>query len=232
MIVALVLGLGIGLLIGRYRDTWFDVVGRLFGVITYALPVFFMGIIFILIFSVQLGLLPNGGQAGTLANLDLIQHAHTHIFVIDAAILGSWADEKDVLLHLVLPAITLGLLVTGVLIRLVRVNVIQTLKNDYVEAARARGVREHSVVIRHAFRNALVPVITVVGLQAALLLSGAVLTETTFNWPGIGYELIHYLNNRDYPAVQGIVTVFALVVVVVSLLIDLVNALVDPRVRF
>jgi peptide/nickel transport system permease protein len=103
---------------------------------------------------------------------------------------------------------------------------------DYIEAARARGIGEGRVLLGHAFRNALVPVVTVVGLQAALLLSGAVLTETTFNWPGIGQALIHYLNARDYAAVQGIVTVFALVVVVISLLIDLVNALIDPRVRY
>ena len=103
---------------------------------------------------------------------------------------------------------------------------------DYIEAARARGISERGVLLRHAFRNALVPVVTVVGLQAALLLSGAVLTETTFNWPGIGQALIHYLNERDYAAVQGIVTVFALIVVVISLLIDLVNALIDPRVRY
>jgi peptide/nickel transport system permease protein len=232
LIIALILGLGIGLVIGRYRDTWFDVVGRRFGVVTYALPLFFLGIIFILVFSAKLNWLPNGSQADILVDLDLTQHAHTHIYVIDAALMGSWTNERNVLVHLILPAVTLGLLVTGVLVRLVRVNIIQTLRNDYVEAARARGIHERHVVVRHAFRNALVPVVTVVGLQAALLLSGAVLTETTFNWPGIGYELIHYLNNRDYTAVQGIVTVFALVVVVVSLLIDFVNALIDPRVRF
>jgi len=120
----------------------------------------------------------------------------------------------------------------GVFIRLVRVNVIQTLKGDYVEATRARGVGERRVVVRHAFKNALVPVITVMGLQFALLLGGAVLTEQTFNWPGIGSELVRYLNNRDYVAVQGIITFTGIVVVVVSLTIDIVNAWVDPRVRY
>ena len=127
---------------------------------------------------------------------------------------------------------TLGLLVSGVLIRLVRVNLLQTMRGDYVEAARARGVSERRVVLHHAFRNALVPVVTVAGLQFAILLGGAILTEETFNWPGIGAELVRYLNNRDYIAVQGIITVFALAVVVVSLLIDLVNAFIDPRVRY
>jgi peptide/nickel transport system permease protein len=106
------------------------------------------------------------------------------------------------------------------------------MRGDYVEAARARGVGERRVVLHHAFRNALVPVVTVAGLQFALLLGGAILTEETFNWPGIGSELVRYLNNRDYIAVQGIITVFALAVVVVSLLIDLVNAFIDPRVRY
>jgi peptide/nickel transport system permease protein len=128
--------------------------------------------------------------------------------------------------------VTLGLLLCGVFVRLVRVNIIQTMQADYIEAARARGIGEFGVLMRHAFRNALVPVVTIVGLQAALLLSGAVLTETTFNWPGIGQALIHFLNQRDYAAVQGIVTVFALIVVGISLIIDLVNALIDPRVRY
>ena len=123
-------------------------------------------------------------------------------------------------------------MIGGIFIRLVRVNVIRTMKDDYIEAARARGIGERSVVYRHAFRNALVPVVTIVGLQMALLLSGAVLTETTFNWPGIGHELIKYLQNRDYVAVQGIIVVFALVVVVASLVIDFVNAFIDPRIRY
>ena len=106
------------------------------------------------------------------------------------------------------------------------------LKGDYVEAARARGISEGRVVRKHAFRNALVPVITVVGLQIALTLSGAVLTETTFNWPGLGSELINYIGRRDYIAVQGLVTFFAVIVVVVSVVVDIINALVDPRVRY
>ncbi|HKC77401.1 MAG TPA: ABC transporter permease, partial [Gaiellaceae bacterium] len=127
---------------------------------------------------------------------------------------------------------TLGIVYGGVFIRLIRINVIRTLKEDYIEAARARGINERAVVYRHAFRNALVPVITVVGLSLALLLGGAILTETTFNWPGIGHELVIYLENRDYAAVQGIIIVFALVVVAVSVLVDFLNAYVDPRIRY
>src|SRR5262249_27163571 len=120
----------------------------------------------------------------------------------------------------------------GVLLRLARVNVIHTLGSDYVESARARGIKERAVVVRHALRNALVPVITVTGLQVAALLGGAGLTERTFNWPELGSQLVAYLHGRDSTAVQGLITVFALVVVVVSLLIDIINALVDPRIRY
>jgi peptide/nickel transport system permease protein len=232
MLVALVLGLSIGVLIGRFRDTPLDVAGRLFGILTYAAPVFWVGILLQLLFVAKLGWLPSSGQADVLQNIDLSQHAHTNIYLLDAIINGNWDDFRNVLVHLILPGLTLGLLVCGVFIRLVRVNVIQTLKHDYIEAARARGISETRVVLRHAFRNALVPVVTVVGLQAALLMSGAVLTEATFNWPGIGHALIFYLNQRDYVAVQGIVTIFALIVVGVSLVIDIITALIDPRVRY
>lgn len=232
LLIALVLGLSIGVLIGRFRDTPLDVVGRLFGILTYAAPVFWVGILFQLLFVAKLGWFPSSGQADVIPGLDLAQHAHTNIYLVDALINGSWSDFTNVLQHLFLPALTLGLLICGVFIRLVRVNIIQTLKNDYIEAARARGISESRVVLRHGFRNALVPVVTVVGLQAALLLSGAVLTETTFSWPGIGQALLTYLNNRDYVMVQGIITVFALVVVGVSLIIDIVTALIDPRVRY
>ena len=134
--------------------------------------------------------------------------------------------------HLVLPATTLGLATGGIFIRLTRINVIRTLRDDYIEAARARGIVERRVVFHHAFKNALVPVITIVGLNLAILLGGAVLTETTFNWPGIGHELVLYLENRDYAGVQGIIVVFALVVVAVSVLVDFINAYVDPRIRY
>jgi peptide/nickel transport system permease protein len=215
---------------GRFRDTPIDVGGRLFGIVIYAMPVFFLGFLAQIFFGVYLGILPTSDRASPITQA-LLQ-THTNLFLIDSAIDGNWAAFKDVLEHLILPATTLGLVIAGIFIRLVRVNVIRTLKDDYIEAARARGISERAVVYHHAFRNALVPVITVVGLQMALLLSGAVLTETTFNWPGIGQKLIFYLNNRDYTAVQGIIVVFALIVVAVSLVIDLVSAAVDPRIRY
>lgn len=230
MIVAIVVGVVVGLLAGRYRDTGIDVAGRFFGIFIYAMPVFFLGLLAQLFFGSYLNWLPTSDRASPITDATL--ETHTNLYVVDAIISRNWEALDDVTRHLILPAVTLGLVTAGVFIRLVRINVIRTMKDDYIEAARARGISERSVVYHHAFKNALVPVITIVGLQVALLLGGAVLTETTFNWPGLGHTLILYLGNRDYAAVQGIIVVFALVVVAVSLIIDFVNAYIDPRIRY
>ena len=230
MIIAVMVGTFLGLVAGRFRDGPLDIGGRLFAIVIYAAPVFFLGFVAQLVFGKWLGWLPTSGRASPITTFEL--HTHTNLFVVDSIIDRNWSALADSLKHLILPSVVLGLVIGSVFVRLVRVNLIQTLKGDYVEAARARGVPERSVVVRHAFKNALVPVITVMGLEFALLLAGAVLTEQTFNWPGIGSQLVHYLNNRDYIAVQGIITFIGIVVVIVSLSIDIINAWVDPRVRY
>jgi len=228
-VIALVVGIPLGLLAGRYRDSVPDAGIRLFGILTYAAPVFFVGFLMQYYVAEPLGL-PTSGDASPITVFQV--QPKTHILLIDAFLSGNTEAMQDVLRHLVLPAVTLGLLICGVFIRLVRVNMLQTMQTDYVEAAEARGLKRRNVTWRHGFRNALVPVITVIGLQFALLLGGAVLTESTFNWPGLGQKLVLYINNRDYGAVQGIITIFAVAVVLISLLVDIVNALVDPRVRY
>lgn len=227
-VFALLIGIPLGLLAGRHRDSVQDVVIRIFGVVTYATPVFFSGLMFIILVA------PLGWPTFDIASpmTKFTVEPVTRILLLDAVIAGDGEAVVDVLKHHLLPSFTLGLLLSGVFIRLVRVNLLQTLQGDYVEAARARGIPERYVIRRHAFRNALVPVVTVIGLQVALTLSGAVLTETTFNWPGLGTQLIDYITARDYAAVQGIVTFFAVIVVLVSLLVDIVTAIIDPRVRY
>ncbi len=227
-LVALLVGIPLGLVAGRYRDSLPDVVIRLFGIVSYAVPIFVIGLIFVLIAG------GTGWPTYDIASpiTKFQTEPVTHILLVDTLISGDTDAFVDVLKHHVLPCLTLGLLLCGVFIRLVRVNLLMTLKGDYVEAARARGISERYVVRRHAFRNALVPLITVLGLQVALTLAGAILTERTFNWPGLGTQLVDYLTARDYPAVQGLVTFFAVVVVITSLIVDIVNALIDPRVRY
>jgi peptide/nickel transport system permease protein len=231
LLVAFAVGVPLGRLAARYRDRLPDVVLRLFAIFIYAAPVFFVGLLLKLAFT-PFGW-PSSGRSSTQTELILDNvHPHTNIMIVDALL---WGDPKiilEVLQYAVLPAVALGLLTGGVFLRLVRINLLQTLRMDYVTAARARGVSERRVVRKHAMRNALVPVVTVMGMQIALLLAGAVLTETTFEWKGIGYELTQYLKARDFLAVQGIVTAIAVVVCVASVVIDAIIAIVDPRVRF
>lgn len=228
MLLAVLIGIVVGALAARFRDGPIDVGGRLFGVVAYAAPVFWVGIMAQLLFSLRWGLLPTGNRISARIAFD----DPTGFYILDSILTRDWAFFTNAVEHLLLPGITLGLVISGVFIRMVRVNMLQTLRSDYVEAARARGVVERRVLFRHAFRNALVPVVTIMGLQFALLLGGAILTETTFSWPGLGSGLVEFINNRDYAAVQGIVTFFAIMVVAVSLVIDIINGIVDPRVRY
>ncbi len=228
LIVAIVLGVLVGAFSAQRRDTGFDIGGRLLGIVVYAAPVFWTGILAQLLFANRLDLLPTGNRLSARTVAD----APTGFYLLDGIITLNGELFFGALEHLVLPGVTLGLLIGGVFIRMVRVNMLQTLRSDYVESARARGVSENRVLFQHAFRNALIPIITIMGLQSALLLGGAVLTETTFSWPGLGSALVDFVRARDYAAAQGIATFFALVVFVVSLLIDVVNGIVDPRVRY
>lgn len=233
LIVAFVVGIPLGMIAAYYRDKGQDAWLRLFAILWYATPVFFSGLLLKLVFSIRLGWLPVAGRATTGSEITLqFLRDKTNIYLIDALRTGNVSIVWDVLTHAVLPAVALGLLTAGIFLRLVRANVIGTLSMDYVEAARSRGVSEFRLVRKHAYRPALIPIITVMGLQIALLLGGAVLTETTFEWRGLGFELVEYLKARDFVAVQGIVILLAIIVAVTNFIVDIVAALIDPRVRY
>lgn len=233
LIVAFIIGIPLGMLAAYLRDRWGDAVLRVFAILAYATPVFFAGLLFKLIFSVWLGALPVSGRASPRIATQLSRiDGGTGIYLIDALRTGDWAIISDVLMHAVLPGLTLGLLTAGVFLRLVRTNTIQTFSMDYVDAARSRGVGEYRLMRKHAYKPALIPIITVIGLQIALLLGGAVLTETTFEWKGLGFQLAQYLAARDFIAVQGIVALLAVIVAVTNFIVDVIAALIDPRVRY
>ena len=233
LIVAFTVGVPLGRVAARYRDRLPDVILRVFAVLGYAMPVFFVGLLLQLLFAIKLGWLPPSGRASVDVEAAIQNVApNTHIYLINAILYGDTSYIWDVLKHAILPAITLGLLTGGIFLRLVRVNMLQTMRSDYVEAARARGVPERKVMRKHAFKNALIPVVTVMGLQIATLLGGAVLTEDTFEWQGIGYTLTRYIESSDYVAVQGIVAALAVIVALVSFVIDVIVAVIDPRVRY
>lgn len=227
MVVAVVVGVVTGAVAGSRRDTPTDVGLRMYGIVAAVIPIFWLGLMLQLVFAVWLGWLPpNGRMTG-----DFPVHV-TGLYTIDSLIEGDLAKFWDAASHLILPSVALGLVIGALFTRIVRVNMLQTMRADYVEAARSRGVKERFVVYRHAFKNAMVPVVTVMGLQIALLFGGAVLTERVFNWPGMGTRLLVAVTERDFPVIQGAIIVFAILIVVASLLVDLVNAAVDPRIKY
>lgn len=233
LLVAFIVGIPLGMVAGYFRDRAPDAALRVFAILAYATPVFFAGLLLKLVFAVQLGWLPVAGRATLDSQIAMTElDPPSGFFVIDAIRTGDPAVLADVLEHAVLPSIALGMLTAGVFLRLVRTNVIGTLSTDYVDAARSRGVREVRLVRTHAWRPALIPIITVVGMQVAMLLAGAVLTETTFEWNGLGSQLAHYLQARDFVAVQGIVVLAAVIVAFTNFLVDVIAALIDPRVRY
>ena len=233
LIVAFIVGIPLGMLAAYFRDRWPDAVLRVFAILCYATPVFFAGLVLKLVFSVALGWLPVAGRASVRTELQLARlDGGTGIYILDAFRIGSGAVFADLLAHAVLPALALGLLTAGVFLRLVRTNLIGTLSMDYVDAARSRGVKEFRLARKHAYKPALIPIITVIGLQIALLLGGAVLTETTFEWEGLGFQLARYLTARDFVAVQGIVALLAVIVALTNFIVDIVAAIIDPRVRY
>lgn len=233
LIVAFLIGIPFGLIAAYRRDRWQDALLRIGAILAYATPIFFVGLILKLVFSIWLGWLPVNGRASTRTELKLeALDTPSGIFIIDALRLGDPAAVGDVLMHAILPGLALGLLTAGIFLRLVRTNVIGTLGAQYVTSARSRGVGEYRLVTKHAYRPALIPIITVIGLQIAMLLAGAVLTETTFEWKGIGFMLSEYLKARDFVAVQGIVVMIAVVVALTNFIVDVIAAFIDPRVRY
>jgi peptide/nickel transport system permease protein len=233
LLVAFLVGIPFGRLAARWRDKTPDAFLRIAAILCYATPVFFLGLLLKLVFSVKLGWLPVAGRASTGTEIEIESLPHpSGIYLIDAFRTGDPGAVTDVLQHAILPAVALGLLTGGIFLRLVRTNVIGTFGSGYVEAARSRGVSERRLLRKHAYRPALIPIVTVIGLQIALLLAGAVLTETTFEWKGLGFQLYTYLQARDFVAVQGIVMLLAVIVAVTNFLVDIIAALIDPRVRY
>ena len=230
MLLATVLGIGLGSFAAKNRKKPVDYGIRLFSIFIYSIPIFFMGLIFQIIFGVRLDVLPLSGRMDPIL-LTTFQ-SKTNFYVIDAILTHNWPALKPTLLHLIMPSVTLGLSLTGVFIRLTRANMIEMIKSDFITAGRARGISEKRLVYKHSLRNTLIPIMTLIGLQMAILIAGAVLTETTFSWPGMGRYLVDRIALRDYTAVQSTIAVFAFFVALISLVMDVLYALVDPRIRY
>lgn len=229
MAIALTVGITVGAIAASRPNSILDAGGRLFGIITYSIPAFWAGMLLQLIFAVQLGWFPLGTRFSLALNPPA---GPTGLYTIDSLLAGNLNQFLTAIHYLALPSLTLGILLSGIFERIVRVNLKQTLKSDYVEAAKARGIPEGRILVYHALKNAMIPVITILGLTLAAMLGGAVLTEVTFSWPGLGNRLYEAITLRDYPTVQGLVVFFATIVVVASIAIDILNAYIDPRIRY
>ncbi|MGC9522508.1 MAG: ABC transporter permease [Anaerolineae bacterium] len=223
-----------GILSGAFaannRKKPIDFLIRIFSIIVYAVPVFVLGLLFQILFAVRLPILPLAGRMDTLLLTQF--EPITNFYILDAILQRDWRALVSLVRHLIMPSVTLGLILTGPFIRLTRANMIETLQTDFITAGRARGIPEKRLVYRHALRNTFIPIVTLIGLQFALLLAGAVLTETTFSWPGMGRYLVKRIELRDYNAVQSVIAVFAMFVGLISVVVDVLYAFVDPRIRY
>jgi peptide/nickel transport system permease protein len=229
MAIALIVGITVGVISASRPNSGFDVGGRLFSIVTYSVPLFWLGMLLQLVFSVQLGWFP----LGTRFPVTMIPpEPHTGLYTIDSLLGGNLPQFFTALYYLALPSLTLGILISGIFERIVRVNLKQALQADYVEAAKARGIPERQILLNHALKNSMIPVITILGLTLAAMLGGAILTEVTFSWPGLANRLYRAISQRDYPTVQGIVVFFAALVALASIAIDIINAYIDPRIRY
>jgi peptide/nickel transport system permease protein len=227
MVFAIVLGIPLGFLAAKRYGSLFDHISLVGSLIGISIPIFFLGLILKWIFAVRLGWLPSIGREDVLSEA---KHP-TNFYVLDAIITGNGGALWDSLKHLLLPAVALGSIPLAVVARITRAAVLDVQNEDYVRTARAKGLAPFIVDSRHVLRNALLPVSTIIGLQTGLLLSGAVLTETVFAWPGIGTWLKDAIFNRDYPVLQGGILFVAIVFVLVNLLVDISYAIINPRIR-
>lgn len=230
MLIAVGLGVFLGVKSSKNYDSNTDQGIRLFGIVTYAIPVFFLGMIFQFIFSIWLDWLPTGQRFDPRMGAYLPERI-TGLYTIDSLLTGNLPGFVTSIRYLILPSLTLGLILCGVFIRLTRTNMLETLRQDFVVAAEARGLSDRTVTYGYALKNAFLPILTMIGLQFAILLAGAILTETTFNWPGLGTYLVGRIDHRDYTAIQGTVVFFGILVSLVSLFVDILYAYFDPRIR-
>jgi peptide/nickel transport system permease protein len=228
MLFATLCGIPLGFFAAKWHGGVFDQSSLLLSLIGVSIPVFFLAILLKYVFSVRLGWLPSVGRIDVTSE---VEHP-TNFYVLDAIITRDWATLRDALRHLVLPAIALGSIPLAIITRITRAAVLDVQNEDYVRTARAKGLPPRTVDRRHVFRNALLPISTIIGLQTGLLLSGAILTETVFAWPGVGSWLRDAIFNRDYAVLQGGILFLAFVFVLVNLVVDISYAIINPRIRY
>jgi peptide/nickel transport system permease protein len=228
ILIAVTLAIPLGVWAGAKPNSWVDNLGTSLGLFGISMPNFWLGIMLILLLAGNFHLLPSAGRS----TYGVAGPQQTGFYILDSTLVANWPAVKDALSHIILPAIALGSNMIGILMRVTRSSVLEVMHEEYVVTARAKGLREKGVLWRHVLSNALIPIITVVGLELGTLLSGSIIVETVFAWPGMGSLLITGVTSRDYPLVMGLVLVYTAAFVTINLVIDALYGFIDPRIRY
>jgi peptide/nickel transport system permease protein len=228
MMIAIFIGVNAGIISAWFSNSWFDYLAMILALVGVSMPIFWLGLMEQWAFSIELGWLPSTGREDVRNPVAAI----TNLYLIDTLLQGRVDQFGQVIQHLILPSFALATIPMAIIARMTRSTMLEVMKSDYIRTARAKGVRMFWVVYKHSLKNAIIPVLTVIGLQTGLLLGGAILTETIFGWPGIGRYLYDAIGYRDYPVIQSGILVIATIFVIINLIIDLLYVVVDPRIKY
>ncbi|MGX1265169.1 peptide/nickel transport system permease protein [Rossellomorea marisflavi] len=228
MIIAVVIGVNAGIISAWFQNSWFDYTAMILALIGVSLPIFWLGLMEQWVFGIQLDWLPTSGRENVRNPVSSI----TNFYLLDTLMQGRFDQFGDVFKHLILPGIALATIPMAIIARMTRSSMLEVMRSDYIRTARAKGLKMFWVVYKHSLKNAIIPVLTVIGLQMGLLLGGAILTETIFGWPGIGRYIYDAIAYRDYPVIQSGILVVAMIFVTINLIVDLLYAAVDPRIKY
>ncbi|MGM9926412.1 MAG: ABC transporter permease [Bacillus sp. (in: firmicutes)] len=228
MFIAIVIGVNAGIISAWFQNSWFDYMAMILALIGVSMPIFWLGLMEQWIFAINLDWLPTSGRNNVRNPIESI----THIYLIDTLIQGRMDQFVEVIKHLILPSIALATIPMAIIARITRSTMLEVLGSDFIRTARAKGLGMFWVIYKHAFKNAVIPVLTIIGLQTGLLLGGAILTETIFSWPGIGRYIYEAIGYRDYPVIQSGILVIAVLFVLINLVVDLLYAAVDHRIKY
>ena len=227
LFISCVMGMILGIISATKQYSIFDYLSMLGALIGVSMPIFWLGLVFMLIFSLNLGWLPMSGRLSVGIELETI----TNFYILDAVLTRNWAAFRDAVWHIIMPAFTLSTIPTAIVARMTRSSMLEVLRQDFIKTAEAKGLSQFKVVFKHALRNALIPVVTTIGLQFGVLLCGAILTETIFAWPGVGKWIYDAVMQRDYMVIRSGTLFLASIFIVINLCVDLLYAVINPRIK-
>ncbi|OZS76806.1 peptide ABC transporter permease [Tetzosporium hominis] len=228
ILIAVIIGVNAGIISAWFQNSWFDYTAMVLALVGVSMPIFWLGLMEQWIFAIELGWLPTSGREDVRNPIS----PQTGFYILDTILQGRFDQLGTVLKHLILPGIALATIPMAIIARMTRSSMLEVMRSDYIRTARAKGQKMFWVVYKHALKNAVIPVLTVIGLQMGLLLGGAILTETIFSWPGIGRYVYEAIQFRDYPVIQSGILIIAFIFVMINLIVDILYGLIDPRIKY